>query len=121
MNFCNNNCGLFYKFYNYTLAKQYGIGKGSLSYKDYLFAYLNIHWQFLPSDTTGTTGVNTEFVGTITNTTLVLPTVVSELFYENDQAAYDDGVPINSIYYLSKDNTYGLPFGTPKKLVEDVI
>lgn len=120
MDFSKTNCNFAYRFYNYTLNKYYGMGKADLTYKDRLYMFLNIHWQFLPSDTVGTTGINTEFVGTITNTSIVLPTVVSTLFYENDQAAYDGGIEINSIYYLSKDNTYGMPFGTPKKLVEDV-
>jgi alanyl-tRNA synthetase len=37
-----------------------------------------------------------------------------------DQEAFDNGVEKNQIYYLSQNNTYGSPYGTPKLLVEDV-
>lgn len=119
MKFSATNCNFFYRFYNYVLNKYYGIGKGSLSYKDRLFAYLNIHWEYLDY-AAQSTDISTTFVGEIIASTQVIPKPTSTKFYENDQAAFDDGVSKNDIYYLSQNNTYGLPFGTPKKLVEDV-
>jgi len=121
MEFCKENCGFNYRFYNYALAKYYGIGKGELSYRDLLFGFLNVNWEFLPSDTVGTTESNTVFVGQILLSSTIVPIPEDPTkFYENDQAAFDDGVAKNAIYYLSQNNTYGSPFGTPKKLVEDV-
>lgn len=119
MEFCNLNCGFFTRFYTYTLAKYYGIGKGSLSYKDRLFAYLNMNSHFLDV-AVGDVEQNTEFIGAVVPLTTVLPTITPDRFYDNDQDAYDNGVQKNDIYYLSDTNTYGLPYGTPKKLVEDV-
>ena len=119
MEFCNLNCGFFSRFYNYTLAKYYGIGKGVLTYKDMLFAYLNINSHYLDA-VVGDVEQNTEFIGAIVPLTTVLPTVTPDRFYGNDQEAYTAGVQKNDIYYLSAENTYGLPYGTPKKLVEDV-
>lgn len=120
MKFCDYNCNFFYRFYNYTLNKFYGIGNSTINYRDLLYAYLNIHWQYLPASAGGSANITTEFVGSIVSNTSVLPTATPALFFENDQAAFDGGVAKNDIYYLSQDNTYGLPFGTPKKLVEDV-
>lgn len=120
MDFSKNNCNLFYKFYTYVLAKYYGIGEKVITDKDRLLAYLNINWQYLEIPSDGTTIANTIFVGqVVSSTTIIEPDKVSK-FYQNDQDAYNNGVGKDEIYYLSLDNTYGLPYGTPKKLVEDV-
>lgn len=120
MDFSKTNCKLMYSFYNYTKSKYLGIGNGKLSYKELLLATINMNNQYLPSTSTGNANTTVIFIGVINQNNTLIPGQVTELFYRNDQHAFDSGVPKDSVYYLSLDNTYGSPFGTPKKLVEDV-
>lgn len=120
MNFSNLNCNFFRRFYNAGLSKYLGLGNTVLSYRDLLMAYLNINSTYITSTDTTTTITTTNFVGVVTPGGEITTTPVSIAFYYNDQDAFDNGVAINDDYYLSADNTYGLPFGTRKKLVEDV-
>ena len=119
MNFSALNCNLFNKFYSYVLNKKYGIGNGKISYKDLLFSYLNVNSNFLSIDE-GDVSLTAQFIGVITQDNQLLPPNIAHGYYINDQDAFDSGIPKNSMYFLSQDNTYGMPFGTPKKLVEDV-
>ena len=116
-----SKCGWFYRFYQYVLTRFFGIGCTKVKWEDFLYSYVMINHAFLPSSTTTTPSVTTQFIGIVTSDGTLLPgeTTVAK-FYMNDQAAFDDGVEIGQIYYLSLDNTYGMPYGTPKKLVEDV-
>lgn len=116
-----SKCSLFYKQYKYVLSKYLGIGQKQLDWSDMLYSYLLLNNSFFPEEISGTPSVTTQYIGIITDDGTLLPgetTVVK--FFINDQAAYDGGVEIGQIYYLSIDNTYGMPYGTPKKLVEDV-
>ena len=116
-----SKCSYFYKHYKYILSKYFGIGHCELSWKDLIYSYTLINYAFLPEEVSGITNVTTQYIGIVTSDGTMLPgeTTVAK-FYINDQAAFDDGVEVGDIYYLSLDNTYGLPYGMPKKLVEDV-
>jgi hypothetical protein len=123
MNFSldKSKCSYFLKHYKYVLTKYLGIGNCLLNYTDLLYSYTLLNSSFLPAETQPITNVTTKFIGIVTSDGTLLPgetTVVK--FYINDQAAFDDGVEVGQIYYLSLDNTYGMPYGMPKKLVEDV-
>lgn len=122
MDFSRNNCKAFDGLYTYILSKKYGIGNGELKFKDLLLSYLNINWIYLPNLTSDENTVfNSIFVGQLVSTTTILPVPTNATkYYINDQAAFDDGVPKDAVYFLAQNNTYGSPFGTPKKLVEDV-
>lgn len=123
MNFSldKSKCSFFNKQYNYVLSKYFGIGNCDLSWKEWLYSYTLINNAFLPAEVLPYTNVTTKYIGIVTDDGTLLPgeTTVAK-FYINDQAAFDDGVDVGQIYYLSIDNTYGMPYGTPKKLVEDV-
>lgn len=124
MNFSldKSKCSYFLKHYKYVLTKYLGIGNCLLNYTDLLYSYTLLNSSFLPAEVQPVTSVTTtKFIGIVTSdgTLLAGETTVVE-FYINDQEAFDNGVEKNKIYYLSQDNTYGLPYGSPKLLVEDV-
>jgi len=114
-------CSVLSKFYNHTLAKYFGIGKSDLSWRDLLISYMYMNNRFL-SIPDSYVEPNTKFIGVILADNTLIPgeTSATPKFYINDQDAYDNGIKKNEIYYLDINNTYGSPYGTPKKLVEDV-
>ena len=117
----SSNCKIFYKSYKHALQKYLGIGECVLSFKDRLYQFYLLNESYAPATTEVQTSVTTQFIGTVTSDGTLLPgQTTPALFFINDQDAFDNGVEKNQIYYLSQNNTYGSPFGTPKKLVEDV-
>mgnify|MGYP003452589159 FL=1 len=109
------------RFYYKVLFEGYGVGKDSVTNKDYILSYLGQNSAFvnykndtyMPTDSTASkfTGIlNVD--GTVTQGLLTL-------FFDNDQAAYQAGLNYHDCYYLSQTNTYGLPMGIPKIITED--
>lgn len=119
MDFCKKNCNVFQKFYNYTLAKGYGVGTAQLGWKDYLYSYLNSNFGYFEPQT-GSTDMSTEFIGVILENNVLIPGAIASQYYINDQDAFNHGVQKLDFYLLALNNTYGSPYGTPKRLVEDV-
>lgn len=116
-----SKCKLFNQQYKYVLSKYLGIGQKDIDWSELLHSYLLLNNSFFPQSITGSPSVTTQYIGIVTSDGTLLPgeTTVAK-FFINDQEAFDNGVEKGQIYYLSLDNTYGSPYGTPKLLVEDV-
>ncbi len=116
-----SKCKLFNQQYKYVLSRYLGIGQKDIDWSELLHSYLLLNNSFFPQEVTEIFSVTTRYVGIVTSDGTLLPgetTVIK--FFINDQEAFDNGVQKDKIYYLSENNTYGLPYGSPKLLVEDV-
>ena len=61
-----SKCGWFYRFYQYVLTRFFGIGCIKVKWEDFLYSYVMVNHAFLPSATTTTPSVTTQFVAGIT-------------------------------------------------------
>lgn len=111
-------CNLFNKFYRYTLANYYGVGKAILFMKDRVKAYMTINQHYIDFAANETTYTNSEFIGVINEKFVLFPDVPVTNFYNSDADAYAAGVTYKKLYYLTQENIYGLPYGTVKVQVE---
>ena len=104
------------RLYKNVLRLRYGIGQTKAEFKDYALSKLYTEKCFL-EDSSGAGQVTpvSKFVGII-NDDFTLSSFIG--FFDNDDHAMQFGVPVGGDYYLSKTNTYGLPFGMRKKVAE---
>ena len=108
-NYINN------KLYKNVLRETYGIGQTKMSYKDYLLSMLFTNECYVEETSSSTTSTQARFVG-IVNSDFSLSSYIG--FFDNDDHAMAFGVPVGGDYYLSQQNTYGMPFGMRKKVSE---
>jgi hypothetical protein len=96
------------------LKEAHGIGKTKMTYKDYLSSLMATNYCYVKR-TSEESNPNKQFVG-IVNSDFTISSSIG--FYDNDDHAMAFGVPIGGDYYLSRQNTYGMPFGIRKKVSE---
>jgi hypothetical protein len=103
------------KLYKNILRLRYGIGQTKAVFKDYALSKLYTEQCYIEDPQTSTVTPLSKFVGII-NDDFSLSSYIG--FFDNDDHAMQFGVPVGGDYYLSKINTYGLPFGMRKKVSE---
>lgn len=100
------------------LKDQYGIGKTNLTYKDYLSSLMATNHCYVQAKVSKIPNTPPTFVG-IVNSDFSLSSSIG--YYDNDDHAMAFGVPVGGDYYLSRQNSYGMPFGIRKKVSEPYV
>lgn len=102
-----------------------GIGQSKTKEKDYLKAYLEVHLNYkemyennkCKKKEFGTNPLN--FVGIMAPIFCGAVAEKAKLYFKNDDDARMNGLIVGDEYYLSQDNTLGLPAGILKVIQED--
>lgn len=97
------------------LKEVHGIGNTKMTYKDYLSSLMATNYCYIKPEVSGQSNTTSKFVG-IVNSDSTISSAIG--FYDNDDHAMSFGVPVGGDYYLSKQNSYGMPFGMRKKVSE---
>lgn len=110
--------------YKNLLHRRYGIGHTKITYKDYILSKLFTEYCYTETidmatckKTGNTKSKYYNFVGIVTQDYVLTDNIG---YFDNDDHAGQFGVPVEGIYYLSKSNTYGLPFGMVKRRAEPI-
>jgi hypothetical protein len=118
VSFTNNfKCTLFYKFYKYVIQRFYGVGQTKLTEKDYLLSYLIVNERFMPIKDCKEQNPLT-FVGIMAPIYCGAVAEKPKYYFDNDEEALQKGLIVGETYYLTQENTYGLPAGILKEVSE---
>lgn len=115
-------CHISDMIYKNVLRETYGIGDVKIDYKmltlSKLFTNSCFSEQIISGGGIGSSQQSYNYVG-IVNSDFNLDQFIG--YFDNDDHAGANGVPVEGIYYLSQTNTYGLPFGMSKRRAEPLL
>lgn len=106
----------------YTLKEYHGIGAGKIEPTDFLFSYLNLNESYLTFAMRKPCTLKTScYMGHLFVTEKTCNGYTTQMikgYYQDDEAAFADGVLYLQEYLLAEGNDYGLPKGMRKQQVE---